>query len=106
MRILLDECIPRKLKGSLSGHDCRTVPEEDWAGKKNGELLKVAETAGFQAFVTIDRGIKYQQNLKTRTISIAFIRTKSSRMADLLPLVSQLLQALGSLRPGRFTTLG
>lgn len=48
-RLLLDECIPRKFKSHLSGHDCVTVPEAGWAGKKNGELLSLAENAGFQA---------------------------------------------------------
>jgi hypothetical protein len=39
MKLLLDECLPRKLKNHIPGHECRTVPECGWAGKKNGELL-------------------------------------------------------------------
>ena len=42
--ILLDECIPRKLKKELASEDCRSVPDEGWAGKKNGELLTLAES--------------------------------------------------------------
>jgi predicted nuclease of predicted toxin-antitoxin system len=42
MRVLLDECLPRKLKNDLPGHAARTVPEMGWAGKKNGELLQLA----------------------------------------------------------------
>jgi hypothetical protein len=42
MRVLLDECLPRKLKNDLAGHDVRTVPDMGWAGKKNGELLQLA----------------------------------------------------------------
>ena len=56
MKILLDECIPRKLKYSLPEHECDTVPESGFAGKKNGALLGLAESAGFEIFVTRIRG--------------------------------------------------
>jgi hypothetical protein len=75
MRVLLDECVPRKFKDSLPGHDCRTVPEEGLAGKKNGELLALAESAGFQVFLTLDRGLEYQQNLHPRIIAVVIVRT-------------------------------
>jgi len=55
MKVLLDECVPRQLKKNLTGHECRTVPEVGLAGKKNGELLSFAETAGFEVFITLDR---------------------------------------------------
>lgn len=87
MKLLLDECIPRKFKSSLLGHDCCTVPEEGLAGKKNEELLAVAEQAGSRVFIALDRGIEYQQNLRPRTIAVVLIRSKSNRLADLLPKV-------------------
>jgi hypothetical protein len=107
MKVLLDECVPRKFKNSLSGHDCRTVPEEGLAGKKNGELLALAEQAGFQAFLTLDRGIEYQQNLHPRTIAVVIVRTKSSQLAELLIHVPDLLRLLESIQPGQLvrTTL-
>jgi hypothetical protein len=55
MRVLLDECIPRKFKMVLSGHECNTVPEVGLAGKKNGVLLSLAEDAGFNLFLTMDK---------------------------------------------------
>jgi hypothetical protein len=55
MRVLLDECVPRKFKNRLIGHECRTVPEEGFAGKRNGELLRLAERAGFDVFLSVDR---------------------------------------------------
>lgn len=106
MRILLDECIPRKLKKELASEDCRSVPDEGWAGKKNGELLTLAERAGFQAMITIDRGIEYQQNLKPRSIAVVMIRTKSNRLVDLLPHVPEILKVLGSLQPGQLAKVG
>lgn len=88
MKVLLDECVPRRFKNSLSRHDCSTVPEEGFAG-------------GFQVFLTLDRGIEYQQNLHPRTIAVVIIRTKSSRLAELLPHVPDLLQLLESIEPGQ-----
>ena len=63
MKILLDECIPRRFKESLVGHICLTVPEVGLAGRKNGELLSLAEQDGFEVFLTLDKGLQYQQNL-------------------------------------------
>ena len=75
MRLLLDECVHRKFRNSLPGHDCRTVPEEGMAGKKNVELLLLAEQAGFEVLLTLDRGWEYEQNLQRRIIAIILIRS-------------------------------
>jgi predicted nuclease of predicted toxin-antitoxin system len=84
MKVLLDECVPRKLKNSLVGHECQTVPEVGMAGRKNGELLALAREAGFEVFVTVDRGIEYEQSLASQDIAVVVLRAKSSRFADLL----------------------
>jgi hypothetical protein len=63
MKVLLDECIPRKFKECFVGHACSTVPEAGFAGERNGELLSLAEQQGFEVFLTLDKGIQYQQNL-------------------------------------------
>jgi predicted nuclease of predicted toxin-antitoxin system len=77
MKVLLDECIPRKFKRSLAGpgRDCQTVPEAGLAGKMNGELLDLAE-GKFDVFVTLDKGLEFQQNLGGRTIAVVLIRSK------------------------------
>ena len=76
MRVLLDECVPRKLSNYLIGHECTTVPEAGFAGQKNGELLSLAERNGFEIFLTIDRGIEYQQNLTSHKLAILVVRGK------------------------------
>jgi predicted nuclease of predicted toxin-antitoxin system len=106
MRILLDECIPRKLRTRMSGHECRTVHEEGWAGRKNGELLQAADSAGFQVFLTLDRGIEFEQNLQQRKITIVLIKTKSNRLADLLPHVGEILKVLSSIGPSQIAKVG
>ena len=78
-------CLPKDLWKHLIGHECQTVPQAGLPGKANGELLVLAERSGWQALLTMDRGIPHQQNVAGRTISLAIIRAKSNRLTDLLP---------------------
>lgn len=100
MRVLLDECLPRRLKRELSGHDVLTVPEAGWAGKRNGELLQLA-TGKFDAFVTVDQNLVSQQPPSTGQPTIVILTARSNRFNDLRPLVPQLIQTLASAQPGR-----
>jgi predicted nuclease of predicted toxin-antitoxin system len=101
MKLLLDECVPRTLKPSLSveGHDCITVPEAGFAGKTNGELLRLAE-GEFDVFITLDKGVQHQQNLAGRKIAVLVIQSKSNRLADILPHVSACISALRNIKQG------
>jgi hypothetical protein len=104
MRVLLDECLPRQLKREVVGHDVATVPESGWGGKKNGELLRLAAPC-FDAFVTMDHGIRFQQNLAAITrgtsLGVITLAALSNRIEVLRPLVPHLLDALRTLRPGQ-----
>ena len=106
MKVLLDECVPRKLKRLLSDHWCQTVVEAGYAGKRNGELLELAERAGFEAFLTLDRGILHQQNFAGRRISLILLRSRSSRLSDIRPLVPALLDLLPKIVAGSVETIG
>ena len=106
MKVLIDECLPRKLKRALAGHDCQTVPEAGLAGLKNGELLSRAEAMGFEVFITLDRGIEYQQRLEDRKLGVLLIRSKSSRLQELLPKVPEIQRALDRISPGQLVKLG
>lgn len=106
MKILLDECIPRKLKPSFVAHDCQTVPEAGLEGKKNGELLSIAEGKGFEVFLTLDKGIEFQQNLSGHRTAVIILKAKSNRVADLIPLVQDCITKLRSMRPGQILTIG
>jgi hypothetical protein len=59
MKVLLDECIPRRFKNAFPDHECQTVPEAGLAGKANGLLLTLAEGARFDLFLTLDKGLQY-----------------------------------------------
>ena len=92
MRVLLDECLPRKLRRDLGEHDVATVPEVGWAGTKNGELLRLAEEQ-FDAFVTIDRRIA---SAGPQRLRVVVLTAPSNRLESLRPLVPELLHALRS----------
>jgi predicted nuclease of predicted toxin-antitoxin system len=99
MRLLLDECMPHRLKREFVGHDVKTVREAGFAGLKNGALLRAAN-ASFDVLITVDRNMPYQQNLRGLNIAIMILITKSNRYDDLKPRVPQALQALKSVQPG------
>ena len=106
MKILLDECVPRKLKHSFSDHECFTVPEAELAGEENGELLRLAEQRGFQIFPTVDKGIEFEQNVTRRSLAVLVVRARSSKLKDLLPHLPEILQRLRSIRAGEVTRIG
>lgn len=102
MKILLDECVPRKLKFMLvaAGYDCETAREAGFGGVTNGKLLAQAELL-FDVLVTIDRNIQYQQNLARRNIAILVLCAYSNDISDIEPLVPDAVKALKSIKPGQ-----
>ncbi|HKE87213.1 MAG TPA: DUF5615 family PIN-like protein [Vicinamibacterales bacterium] len=105
MRILLDECLPKRLKRDLVGHQARTVPEMGWASKKNGELLALAEVE-FDAFLTVDRNLSFQQEINRLDIAVVVLVAKGNRHSDLQPLVPDLLDVLVGVSPGQLIRVG
>ena len=105
MRVLLDECVPRRLKHDLVGHDARTAPEMGWASKRNGELLSLAERK-FDAFLTVDRKLQHQQNLSTFRIAIIVMLARTNTLLDLRPLIPDVLQTLLTVKPGQAVVVG
>jgi predicted nuclease of predicted toxin-antitoxin system len=101
MRVLLDEQLPRHLARDLGGHDVSTVQQRDWAGLKNGELLRVAADAGIEVLVTADRNLQFQQNLSQSRLGIILLVAPSNALEDLRPLVPSLLAAIPNSRPGQ-----
>lgn len=100
MKLLLDECLPRRLKHGLPGHDVSTVPELGWAGIKNGQLLALMEPV-FDVFITIDGNLRYQQNLTHRDIALVVLSASDNTIETLLPLMPQVLMALPATHSGQ-----
>lgn len=105
MRVLLDECLPKRLKHSIIGHDAVTVPEAGWSGRSNGELVNLAE-GRYDVFVTIDQNLPAQQDLSRSDLSVIILVALSNRFSDLEPLTGQLLQVLEAMTPGQVVRLG
>lgn len=105
MRVLLDENLPVELAGDLSGHQAETVSGLGWEGIRNGELL--ARTAGrFDALLTMDRNLEFQQPLVHQPFGVVLIRSASNRLVHLRLLVPAILAALDRLKPGELRRVG
>lgn len=105
MRVLLDECVPRKLRRELPEHEVFTVTERGWSGIKNGKLLALA-AAEFDVFLTVDQNLKYQQNLQSFNIAVVLLRARNNRLKTLLPLMPEAREALGIIKAGDFIRVG
>jgi predicted nuclease of predicted toxin-antitoxin system len=105
VHVLLDECLPRKLKQALAGHEVRTAQEMGWAGKRNGDLLVLAQ-AEFDALLTVDRSLSFQQRVSQFEIGVIVLAAPSNTLEALQPLMPEVLRALESLEKRRVLLLG
>jgi len=102
LRILLDECVDARLAREIVGHDVKTVPQMGWSGTPDGPLLGLAE-GEFDAFVTTDRNLPFQQNLARFNLAVIVLEARTNRLVDLKSLVPSLTAALSTAAPGRAT---
>jgi predicted nuclease of predicted toxin-antitoxin system len=100
MKLLLDENLPKRLKSDLMNHEVYTSAEMNWAGVTNGKLLELLVANSFDALLTFDKNLQYQQNFKRYSISV-LVLTASDRYQTLKPLMEKVKQLLvGDLSPG------
>ena len=101
MKIILDEGVPKEVTRSLPGHHVTTVPEAGWASVKNGKLLALIESAGFNAFITCDKNLEFQQRLHGRPFAILLLST--NHWDTLEHHVIAMAKALGGAKSGVVT---
>lgn len=101
MKILLDECVTRKLKNFLPGIEVQTVTDVGLSGLKNGKLLAAAEQMGFDMLLTIDKNIDYQQNIGKFNLTLVVLDSAKSNIKYLVPLVHEFLKQLSGFQKGR-----
>lgn len=94
-----------QIKNALPDHDVTTVPEAGWAGKKNGELLRLMADE-FDAFVTVDGNLRAQQNLDRYPLAVVVLRAPDNTLATLQPLMAEVEQSLASIQPGHVVVIG
>jgi hypothetical protein len=102
MRIILDENLPKPLKGIFRNHTVTTVQEEGLSGMFNGALLARIE-GRFDVFVTADKNLRYQQNLSGRTLAILELPT--NRLPLLIPLFPRIAAAVDAMAPSSYVQL-
>lgn len=102
MRILLDENFPLDFAKLIVGHEVVTLHVHDlgWSGLKNGELLRRAASI-CDVFVTLDRNLEFQQNIKALSFGVVVVSARSNRIADLIPYINGILEAANRIGPGQ-----
>lgn len=101
MKIIIDECLPRRLRTLLPAFDkVWMVPQINLSGYQDNQLLDELDVKSIAVFITIDGNIEYQQQFHGRSFGTVIIRAASNRFQDLQPLSEQLEQAVKSVVPG------
>jgi predicted nuclease of predicted toxin-antitoxin system len=98
MKVLLDECLPKRLKHELPGHEVTRVQEMGWAGTKNGALIRLIQSADFEVFVTIDGNLEYQQDLRAIKFAIIVLGAPDNTFETLRPLMPEVIEALKTIK--------
>lgn len=100
MRLLLDECVPRPIKRDLVGHTVQHVVDMGWSSKRNGELLTLMLVEKFDALLTVDQNIEFQQNVLVSGIGVVVFIARTNRLRELRPLVPLMLESLSRVKAG------
>ena len=95
MKLLLDEDLPSKLRYRLRPeHEAVSVQDLGWQGKKNGELLRLMDSADLQAFLTGDRQMQHQQNWHNYPLHVLVLAPIGDQYNDYLALIPQVKELL------------
>ncbi|HEY4361524.1 MAG TPA: hypothetical protein VGN17_11155 [Bryobacteraceae bacterium] len=101
MLILFDNGTPRGLAAFLAGHAVEEARARGWEELSNGELIEAAEKAGFDLFITTDKNIQYQQDLKERKIALVVLEHSQWPMVKLV--AEAIVSAVDAAEPGSYT---
>ena len=99
MKLLLDECVPERLKNYFPGHEVTTIEQANFKGLKNGNLLRAAGGL-FDVLITVDKNMEHQQNKNVLPLAILVLSAHSNRFESLLPLIPEALEILQDIKIG------
>ncbi len=102
MKILLDECITKRLKPYLSKFEIFPVSEMRWNGIKNGALLVLCFQNQFDIFLTIDKDLTYQQNIKNLDLTVVVLNSTSSKIEELVLFIPAFISKIQKFERGKF----
>lgn len=100
MLILFDQGTPVPIRSFLQGHTVKTAAEQGWSTLENGELLRMAEAAGFELLLTTDKNLVHQQNLQGRSIAILVLG--NAQWPELRPHIQIVVAAVNAVTPGSY----
>ncbi len=104
MRVLLDECLPERLRRNIPGHDVFTAHYMGWKTLRNGQLIAAMLQEKFDVLITADRGLPYQQNLQAAGIAVIVLAGRTEYV-ELVKLAPRLLQVIAAIQPGQFVEI-
>lgn len=90
MRLLLDENLPKRLKQHFLEHEIYTVADKGWTGISNGKLLELLTQNKFDALLTFDKNLQYQQNFTKYTIAVIVLNAPDNSYDTLKQLVDKI----------------
>jgi predicted nuclease of predicted toxin-antitoxin system len=102
MKILLDECITKKLKPFLIDNEVFTVVEMGWSGLKNGELLAKCSENNFDILLTIDKNITNQQSIKKFNVAVVVLNCSNSKIESITPFIPKFNKIIEHFSKGNY----
>jgi predicted nuclease of predicted toxin-antitoxin system len=104
MRLLVDECVDWRMLRDLSEYNAKTVKQVGWGKLDDGSLLKLAATE-FDVFLTVDKDLPFQQNIRDLKITVIILRARTTRLADLREMLEPLHKTIKTAKSGEMKVL-
>jgi len=105
MKVLLDECVPERFRHCIPGHDVHSAKFAGFSGRKNGELLRLATEAGYDALLTVDQGISFQQRMSSESVALIVISAPRNDIDTLKVMADAVIRALATVTTGQIVRL-
>lgn len=101
MKILLDECVTKRLKSYLAEYEVFTVSQMNWNGVKNGKLMELCVANNFDLLLTIDKNLMFQQHLDKYKLSVAVLNSSTSKIEELILFMPALKEQINKIEKHR-----
>lgn len=103
MKVLLDHCVDIRFRHYIKGHEVLHTKDLGWENLNNGKLLSAAEAEPFEVFITVDKNLRHQQNLRKRTIAVVTLASRFTALDDIIPLAPEVQRSLDAgMAPGDY----
>ena len=98
MKILLDECVTKRLKKYLNEFEVLTVAQSGWSGIRNGKLMTLCVENEIDILLTIDKNLMFQQNLAKFPVAIVVLNSKTSKVEELITFLPSFIAQLSTIQ--------